>query len=117
MDAAGAVCPAAVAERDPAALEVAEELVPLLGARGAVFFAGPEFAAAGDECPVTAYGLLGIGRFVSHGGADVAVPEYQLGDVGRHSVQDGVGREEPPEVVGLEVQRFICPGLSILRNW
>ena len=47
MDAAGGVCPAAVAERDPAALEVAEELVPFDIARGTVFFAGPELPGGG----------------------------------------------------------------------
>ena len=47
MDAAGGVCPAAVAERDPAALEVAEELVPFGVGRGAVFFAGPELRGGG----------------------------------------------------------------------
>jgi hypothetical protein len=41
VDAAGAVGPAAVAERDPPALEVAEELLPLLFGGRPVFFAGP----------------------------------------------------------------------------
>ena len=42
MDAAGGVCPAAVTERDAAALEVAEELglLPLGAGRGSVFLAG-----------------------------------------------------------------------------
>jgi hypothetical protein len=63
MDAAGSVCPAAVAERDPPAFEVAEERVSLLVGRGPVFFAGPEFAPAGDERPVTADGLLGMSAY------------------------------------------------------
>jgi hypothetical protein len=76
MDAAGAVCPAAVAERDPPAFEVAEELVPLLVGRGPVFFAGPEFAPTGDERPVAADALLGIDRFVTHCGVYIVVSEY-----------------------------------------
>lgn len=62
MDAGRSVCPAAVAERDPAALEVAEELIPLLGGRGTVFLAGPQLPAAGNERAVAADGFLGIDR-------------------------------------------------------
>ena len=40
MDAAGGVGAPAVAERDAAVLEVAEELVPLGVGRGPVLFAG-----------------------------------------------------------------------------
>src|SRR5260370_28091583 len=65
MDAAGGACPAAVAERDPAALEVAEELFPFGIARGTVFFAGPELPAAGDERPVAADDLFGRDRFIA----------------------------------------------------
>ena len=43
---------------------------------------------------------------ISHGGVYVLVAEYELGDVGRHAVEDRVGGEEPAEVVGLEVQRL-----------
>src|SRR6266536_3075370 len=106
MDAARAVCPAAVPERDPPALEVAEELVPLGVGRRPVLFAGPELAAAGDERPVAGDGFLGIDGFIANCGVYVLVSEYQLGDVRRHPVQDGIGGEDPPEVVGQEVQRF-----------
>jgi hypothetical protein len=44
--------------------------------------------------------------FVAHGGVDVVVPEYQLGDVRRHPVEDGVGVKTPPEVVGPERERL-----------
>jgi hypothetical protein len=44
--------------------------------------------------------------FVAHGGVDVVVAEYQLGDVRRHAGQDGVGGEDPPEVVGPECDRL-----------
>ena len=62
VDAASGVCASAVAECDAAALEVAEELVPLGVGGGAVFRAGAELAAAGDECLVATDGFLGVGR-------------------------------------------------------
>jgi hypothetical protein len=62
MEAARTVCPAAVPECDPPALEVAEEFLPLGVGRRPVLFAGPEFAAAGDERPVAGDGFLGIDR-------------------------------------------------------
>jgi len=84
---------------------VAEELFPLGVGGRAVFPAGAELAAAGDECLVAADGFLGIGRFVAHGGVDVLVSEYELGDVRRHAVEaPHVGGEDPAEVVGLEVE-------------
>ena len=43
--------------------------------------------------------LLGIDGFVTHGGVDVAVTGDQLGDVRWHAMQDGVGDEQPAEVV------------------
>src|SRR6266516_1114837 len=53
VDAAGPVGAAAVAERDPPALEMAEELLPFGAGGGAVFLAGAQRTAAGDECPVS----------------------------------------------------------------
>jgi hypothetical protein len=62
VNAARPVCPAAVAEGEPAALEVAEELLPFLVARGPVFLAGPQRPAAGDERPVDGFpGIGGLG--------------------------------------------------------
>src|SRR6266545_3963076 len=68
MDAARAVCPAAVPERDPPALEVAEELVPLGVGRRPVFFAGPELAAGTGRfsSPMTRWNSSGIGGFQVH---------------------------------------------------
>src|SRR5581483_10601187 len=66
MDAAGAVCAPAVTEGEPAALEVAEEFFPFGIGRGTVFFAGAQFAAAGDERPVAVDGLFRIDRFIAH---------------------------------------------------
>ena len=102
MDAAGGVGASAVAEGDAAALEVAEELVPFGVGRGPVFLAGAELAAAGDEGAVAVDGFFGVDRFVAHCGVDVVVAEDELGDVGRHAVEDGVGGEDPAEVVGPE---------------
>ena len=47
VDAAGPVGAAAVAERDPAALEMAEELFPFGVGGGAVFLAGGEVPGGG----------------------------------------------------------------------
>jgi hypothetical protein len=60
VDAAGGVGASAVAEGDAAVLEVAEELFPFGVGRGAVFFAGPELAAAGDEGAVAADGFFWV---------------------------------------------------------
>jgi hypothetical protein len=43
--------------------------------------------------------FLGVDGLVSHGGVDVAVAGDELGDVRWHAVDDGVGDEQPPEVV------------------
>ena len=104
MGAAGAVGSAAVAQGDSAAFEVAEELLPFGVGGGAVFLAGAGGATASDEGAVAVDDLLGIDRLVAHGGVDVAVPDDQLGDVRRHPVENGVGDEQSPEIVGGEQQ-------------
>jgi len=60
VDAAGSVGSAAVAECELAALEVAEELFPFGVGRGAVFGAGPQRPAAGDERAVPCNDFLGV---------------------------------------------------------
>lgn len=65
VNAAGAVGSAAVSERDASAFEVAKELFPLGVGRGAVFRAGPQCAAPGDEGAVAVDGLVGVDRFVT----------------------------------------------------
>ena len=106
VDAAGPVGAAAVAERDPAALEMAEELLPFGVGGGAVFLAGAQGPAAGDECPVTVDDLFGVDGLVSHRGVDVAVAGHELGDVRRHPVHDRVGDQQPAEIVGRELERL-----------
>jgi hypothetical protein len=61
---------------------VADELGPFLIGRGAVFLAGAQRAAAGDERPMPVDHLFGVDRLVAHGGIDVAVPGDELGDFG-----------------------------------
>jgi hypothetical protein len=50
----------AVAQGNPAALEVAEELVPFGVGGGAVFFGGAELSAAVDEGAVAVDGFFGV---------------------------------------------------------
>jgi hypothetical protein len=96
VDAAGSVCPAAVTQGELAALEVAEELFPFGVGRGAVFAAGPQCPAAGDERAVPCDDFLGVDGLISHGCVDVPVPGDELGDVRRHAVHDGVGDQKMP---------------------
>jgi hypothetical protein len=58
--AIGAAGSTAVADSDLAALEAAEELLPLLLGGAAVFLAGPRVPVAGDERAVPVDGFLGI---------------------------------------------------------
>ena len=62
MDTASSPGPAAVAECDLAALEVAEELLPLGVGGRAVLFCRAQLAAAGEERPVTCNYLLRVDR-------------------------------------------------------
>ncbi len=82
-----------------------EESVPFLLCRGAVFLAGPGSAAAGDERPVRLDRLGGVDGFVPDRGVDVLVAAEDLGYVGRQAAHDGVGHEDPAEVVRRVVQR------------
>jgi hypothetical protein len=84
---------------------VAEELLPFLVGGSTVFLAGAEAAAAGDEGPVAVDDFLGIDGLIAHGRIDVAVPGDELGDVRRHAVHDGIGDEQPPEIMGGKPQR------------
>jgi len=85
---------------------VAEELFPFGVGRGAVFGAGPQCPAAGDERAVPGDDFLWVDGLVSHGGVDVAVAGDELGDVRRHAVHDGVGDQHPAEVVRGEPERL-----------
>ena len=106
VDAGGGVGATAGAEGDLAMLEVAEKLLPFCVGRGPVFLGRAQRPAAGNECAVAVDGFLGIDGLVTHRGVDVAVAGDELGDVRWHSVQDGVGDEDPPEIVRSESQRL-----------
>jgi len=106
MDAGASPGPAAVAESKPAAFEVAEEFFPFGVCRGTVFFAGAQFAAAGNECAVPVDGFFWIDGLVPHGGGDAGVSHQELADVRGHPVHDCVGREDPSEIVGFEGERL-----------
>src|SRR5271169_2249761 len=106
MGARSAEVPGADAQGDLAELEVVQELVPLAGGEVTVFFAGAESASPGDEGPVVGHDVLGVDRGIPHGGSEIGMPEDPGGDVRRQPGPEGIGREEPPEVVGREYQRL-----------
>ena len=110
VDAGGGERAAAGAGGDLAAFEVAEELLPFVVGGDAVFLAGAQRAAAGEERQVGLDGLVGVDGLVADGDVDVAVPGDDLGDVRREAVEDGVGDEHPAEVVRGEVQRAAVGG-------
>jgi hypothetical protein len=60
VNARGRIGPPAFTERDAATLEVAEEFLPFGVARSAVFLAGAQASAAGDEGPVAGDDFLGV---------------------------------------------------------
>ena len=91
MDTASSPGPAAVAECDLAALEVAGEPGPFLIGRGAVLLGRPHRPPPRDERPVAGDGLLGVDGLIAHGGGDRLMTADQLGDVRGHAVHDRVG--------------------------
>ncbi|MEW2567801.1 hypothetical protein [Streptomyces sp. NPDC047070] len=99
VDAGSAESAAACADGDLASLEVAEEFLPFVVGRDAVFLAGAGGPAAGQESHVRLDRLLGIDGFVAESHIDVLVPGDHLGDVRRQPVEDGIGDEQPSEVV------------------
>jgi hypothetical protein len=103
VDARGSVGPAAVAEGEFAACEVAEEFLPFLIGWGAVLQGGTQFAAAGEECAVAVDGLLRVDRLIPHGGIEVAVRDHELGDVREHTVHHGVGDEDGLSIDTIEL--------------
>jgi hypothetical protein len=78
---------------------VAEELVPFGVGGHSVLFAGSHRAPTCDEGTVPVDHFFGVDGLIAHGGVDVAVTGDELGDVGWHAVQHGVGDEQAPKVV------------------
>jgi len=114
VDAGRGVGAATSAQGHLAVLEVADELLPFLIGGGPVFITGSQCPSSGDERTMAVDGFLGIDSFVAHGRVDVTVPGDELSDVGRHAVQDGVGDEDPPEVVRGEPQWLTA---EFVRLW
>src|SRR5664279_5772809 len=106
MNTGRRVGPAAGAQGDLSAFEVAEELLPFLFCWGAVFLAGPQRPPAGDERAVAVDDFFGVDGLVAHRDVDVAVAGDELGDVRWHAVHDRVGDQDSAEILGGEPQRF-----------
>jgi hypothetical protein len=104
------VVTAAHSESDLAQLEVGQEFVPFGGAELTVFFAGPPGPAAGDERPVVGDHVFGVDRGIAHGGVQHGMAAYLRGDVRRQPGSQGVGDEDPPEIMGPPLQRLTGDG-------
>lgn len=106
MDAGGAESAAACTDGDFAALEVAEEFLPFIVGGDAVSLAWAKGPAAGQEGHVRLDRLLGVGGLVAESHVDVLVTCDHLGDMQRQSVEDGIGDEQPAEVVRCVTEWF-----------
>ena len=96
---------AAGADGDLASFEVTEELGPFIVGGDAVLLGGTQCATAGEERKVGLDGFVGVDGLVAEGDVDVAMPGDDLRDVRRQAAHDGVGDENPAEVVRCEAQR------------
>lgn len=81
-----------------------EEGVPLLVGWGSVLLAGTQRSAPCDERAMRLDRLAGVDGVVPHGRVDVGVPGDDLRDVRGKAAAAGVGDEDPPEVMGREIQ-------------
>jgi hypothetical protein len=102
VDAAGAVGAAAVAEGEATAVEVSEEFVPFRVGGPPVFLTESKAAAAGDEGPVPVDGFLWVEGFYPRVALMSLCPNRICAMWG-HPVHDGVGGEDPAEVVGWRI--------------
>jgi hypothetical protein len=64
-----------------------------------VFLGGAKCPPPGQGRQVGSDGFLGVDGLVAHGDADVLVAGDDLGDVGWQAVHDGIGDEQPAEIV------------------
>jgi hypothetical protein len=103
--AGGAVGAVAVAVGDFPQGEVLFECVPFGLGGLTVFLSGPVLAPGLDERLVGADDLVGVDGGVGAGGVQRTVTEDRGGDVDGQAGADGLGGEEPTEVVGGEPQR------------
>ena len=110
MRARSPVIASADAKSNLPQLEMGQELLPLGGIELAIFFAGSLGSAARDECPVVSDHVLGVDRGVPHRGVEKGVAADLRRDVRRKPRSEGVGDEDPPEVMGPPFQRFTGGG-------
>jgi hypothetical protein len=96
---------AAGADGDLAPFEVTEELDPFIVGGGTVLLGGTQCTTAGEERKVGLDGFVGVDGLVAEGDVNVAMPGDDLRDVRRQAAHDGVGDEDPAEVVRREAQR------------
>lgn len=104
VDAVSSVSTSAVPEGEFASLEVSEELLPFLRRDSSVFLRRSKGATTCDEGLMRFDGIRRVDGGVSHCGVDIVVTCNDLGDVRWQAVEDGVGDEDSPKVVGLEVR-------------
>lgn len=108
MLARGLVGTPAGSQLDPAEQEVLLEVCPFLVGGLAVFLCGPGGPAAGQERLVVAdQGVLEHGKVVV-GSPQVLVSEDFGGNVDGQPAGDGIGREDPPEVMGRVLDWLAC---------
>src|SRR6266545_2636303 len=104
----GAVGARAGAQLDPSLGEVLFELGPLGRGRLAVLLPGPLRAAPADERPVVAQHVVLVDGCVRLRGVEVLVAEDLGGDMDRQPAGNGLGGEDPAEVV-----RGVAQGLPV----
>ena len=94
------------ADRHLPLLKVGGELVPFLVGRGAVFLAGSGHSAAADEGAVRLDRFAGVYRLIAYGCLNCFVPAHELRDMRWQAAHDGIGDEDPAEVMRREDERL-----------
>ena len=116
MRTRGSVVAAACPESHFPQFEVGEELIPFLGGEIAVFLAGPLGPAACDERPMVRDHILGVDRGVSHRRVHGGVTAELGRDVRGQPGADGVGDEDPPEIVGRHCRDWPAAVIRVVRD-
>jgi len=100
----GSAGPVAGAHGDLAEAEVVAEVGPFGVDRAPDTLRRDVRLGLVDEVSVVADDILGIDRNISLSGVEIEMAEYLGGDVARQPAVDGLGGEDPPEVVRGESQ-------------
>jgi hypothetical protein len=108
VDARCAVGAEAVTQGHPAQLKVLLELDPLVRGDVAVLGQVAQGPPARDELLVAGDDLFLEHRGVATGGVQVEVAEQRRDDVQRQTRAEGLGAEQPPEVVRREPDRAVA---------